>query len=630
VNAQTKKLAITEVINDGDSLYDAWNSRVRKAFWLIGILAGGLLTYTTRHYLNGDGINYIEMGEALRNGVWSGLVNLTESPGYAFLLGLGQILLNTDRSNELALLKVVNFVSLLAAMASCDVFLGCVRQSWGESGQGTEKPLPFCLVSALCYSLFLFAAFSWVKLRLVAPEMMLLALVPATVSAILRIKKNPANYSNFVLLGAFSGLTYLFKSFFFPFSAVFFTLAILVTGSFRKALPRVMLAVVAMLLVSAPLIVPLSKSLGRFSFGEVGNLCYSANVSGEGRFEHAAAQLSSAPEVLFYGSNPFVDCTRPAGFDLCYWNLGMKPVFNVFAQLKVIPGHVLAILSDSPWLFLATGLWLVAHWKIGRLRVGSLLPPSPFFVFMAVAMAGIGLYCLVHVEIRYLASFLFLGFTALVVTPRYNPADPGVRYEKATELSSPDHALDSMAASQRVHPPLSPLPSGEGTLNTLSPGGRGKGEGEPCKANAPFRIFIPSILLVVLILGLVTNTVVDNTVRGLASGGKKPSFAEAYAEMVAIKNSLGENGVGKNSRVAMIGLPLWYWGRLAEVKIVAEAFDQERFLSSAVPERTRAVEAMKSAGVKAVVAQGSEFGKLAEEGWRHVTGTRDFYILFMN
>lgn len=559
------------MINDGASLYDVWNSRARKAFWLIGILAGGLLTYTTRHYLNGDGINYIEMGEALRNGVWSGLVNLTESPGYAFLLGLGQVLLNTDRSNELAWLKVMNFVSLLAAMASCDVFLASVRQTWEESGRENESPLPFCLVSALCYSLFLFAALNWVKLRLVAPEMMVLALVPATVCLIIRIKKNPSNYGNFVLLGVLSGLTYLFKSFFFPFSAVFFTLAILVTASFRKALPRVTLAVVVMLLVSAPLIIPLSKSVGRFSFGEVGNLCYSSVVSGGGGLEHPPPQLSSAPEVLFYASNPFVECTRPAGFDLCYWNLGVKPVFSVIAQLKVIPGHVLAILSDSPWLFLATGLWLVAHWKMGRLRVGRLFPPSHFFVLMAVATAGIGLYCLVHVEMRYLASFLFLGFTALVITPRYNSADPSIRR----------------------------------------------------------KIVVPSVLLIVLILGLVANTVVDNSVRGLASGGKKPSFEEAYAEMVAIKNSLAESGVSKNSQVAMIGLPLWYWGRLAEVKIVAESLDQERFLSSSPVERTRAVEAMKSAGVNAVVAQGPEFGRLAEEGWRHVPGTRDFYILLM-
>ena len=84
----------------GEFEADIWEARVRRAFWIIGLLLGALLTYTTRYFLNGDGINYIEMGEALRNGAWSGLVNLTESPAYAFLLGLGHIVLDTNTLAE--------------------------------------------------------------------------------------------------------------------------------------------------------------------------------------------------------------------------------------------------------------------------------------------------------------------------------------------------------------------------------------------------------------------------------------------------------------------------------------------------------------------------------------------------
>src|SRR5208283_5283763 len=140
---------------------DAWNSRIRAAYWAVGLTAGAILTYTTRYYLNGDGINYIEMGEALRHGWWSGLVNLTESPGYAFLLGLGQIVLNTNRLNELQLLKSVNFVCFMVT----------------------------------------------------------------STSIVLWIKENPVPYVKFVLLGVSTAPGYLFKSFFFPFSTIFFVLA---------------------------------------------------------------------------------------------------------------------------------------------------------------------------------------------------------------------------------------------------------------------------------------------------------------------------------------------------------------------------------------------------------------------
>jgi hypothetical protein len=114
-------------------------SRIRLA-WVVGLTAGAILTYTTRYYLNGDGINYIEMGEALRHGWWSGLVNLTESPGYAFLLGLGQIVLNTNRLNELQLLKSVNFVCFVVAMAACELFVHILKRQFGAC-VGTESSL---------------------------------------------------------------------------------------------------------------------------------------------------------------------------------------------------------------------------------------------------------------------------------------------------------------------------------------------------------------------------------------------------------------------------------------------------------------------------------------------------------
>ncbi len=548
---------------------EIWNSQVRGAFWLFGITVGAFLTYTTRYYLNGDGINYIEMGEALRNGLWSGLVNLTESPGYAVLLGLGQTVLSTDRSNELVLLKIVNFVSFVAAMAACDVFMNCIKKQWSESWPDDEKLLPFYLVSGLCYSMFLFAALNWVRPRLVAPEMIVFALVLATICIILKIRENPSGYQYFAVLGLFSGISFLFKSFFFPFSAVFFVIAGLLTNSLKKAIPRVALSMAVMLAVCAPLMISLSASLGRFSYGEVGRFNYTILIAGEGELEHPPEVLNPDPEVLFYGKNQFVDCTRPAGWDLAYWKLGLKPVFNFVTQLEIFLKLTLAVILDSPFLFLFAGLWIIAHWRLGTLRVGKLFPPSPFFILMAVASAGVGVYCLIHIEMRYLASFLFLGFAALAISPTYDPNISGVKR----------------------------------------------------------RIVIPSIILSLFILGLVANTVVDQTLRGLSSSGGKPSFKDTYYEMVAIKNWLRENNISSRSRTAIIGLPLSYWARLAEVKIVAEIFDQERFLACGPQKRAKAAESFKSAGVKAVIAQGRDYDGLVAEGWQKVPGTRDFYIL---
>ena len=87
-------------------------------------------------------------------------------------------------------------------------------------------------------------------------------------------------------------------------------------------------------------------------------------------------------------------------------------------------------------------------------------------------------------------------------------------------------------------------------------------------------------LLAALILGMTLNTVVDQSIRGLHSTGKRPSYRDTFFEMLAIKDYLGRRGVAKGDDVAMVGLPLWYWGRLAEVKIVAEVTDESQFISA--------------------------------------------------
>jgi len=550
---------------------DVWNSRIRVAYWAVGLTAGAILTYTTRYYLNGDGINYIEMGEALRHGWWSGLVNLTESPGYAFLLGLGQIVLNTNRLNELQLLKSVNFVCFVVAMAACELFVHILKRQFGRLCAGAKQPLPFPVISALSYSMFLFAALSWIRLRLVAPEMMVFVFMVTSTSIVLWIKENPVPYVKFVLLGVSTALGYLFKSFFFPFSTIFFVLAGLVSGSLRKAAPRVLLGAMVMLIASGPLIFSLSHTVGRFSFGEVGNFCYTTLVAGEGELTNPPAVLAKQPSVLFYKNNPFVECTRPAGFDPCYWNEGVKPVVHIVGQLKVIPGHVRAIVFDSPWLFIGAVLWLMIQWRIGTLSLRGLWPPSVPLILMTIAAAGTGLYCLVHVEMRYLAAFLFLAFVAVLLLPAYEFKNSATRS----------------------------------------------------------KVLISAGLLAALILGMTLNTVVDQSIRGLHSTGKRPSYRDTFFEMLAIKECLGRRGVAKGDDVAMVGLPLWYWGRLAEVKIVAEVTDESQFISGTAEARTRAIDSLRSSGVKALVGKGEAFVKLTAEGWEAVPGTRDFCIRFM-
>ena len=195
---------------------DKWETRTRILFYAVGILTGGILTYTSRHFINGDAINYIEMGEALRYGNWQDFVNFTASPGYAALLGLGQILLNTDRSNEIPLLKTVNFGCMIIAMWACDLLLRSLKRHYASWVGGNRTPLPWFMIMALAYSMFLFCALDWVRPRLVAPEMAVLASVLLSMTVILQIKEDPNHYRKFFLLGLSLAVAYLLKTFLFP------------------------------------------------------------------------------------------------------------------------------------------------------------------------------------------------------------------------------------------------------------------------------------------------------------------------------------------------------------------------------------------------------------------------------
>ena len=184
---------------------DKWETRTRILFYTVGILTGGILTYTSRHFINGDAINYIEMGEALRYGNWQDFVNFTASPGYAALLGLGQILLNTDRANEIPLLKTVNFGCMIIAMWACDLLLRSLKRHYTRLIDGNRTPLPWFMIMALAYSMFLFCALDWVRPRLVAPEMAVLASVLLSMTVILQIKEDPNHYRKFLLVGTLIG-----------------------------------------------------------------------------------------------------------------------------------------------------------------------------------------------------------------------------------------------------------------------------------------------------------------------------------------------------------------------------------------------------------------------------------------
>src|SRR5580704_9147365 len=78
-------------------------------WWAICLGCAGILALSERHYMNPDGLSYLDLGsEALRSGP-SALVNGLWSPGYPALLSLALALFHPTPRQEFPLVQFVNF-----------------------------------------------------------------------------------------------------------------------------------------------------------------------------------------------------------------------------------------------------------------------------------------------------------------------------------------------------------------------------------------------------------------------------------------------------------------------------------------------------------------------------------------
>jgi hypothetical protein len=546
-----------------------WNAPVRIGFWVFGALAAAILAYTTRHYVNGDAIAYLDMAEAFRERLWNEATLLGYSPGYSILLALFEYIVPTTPLNELFAVKFFNFVIFLAAMLACDFF---VHRLTDEIQVGRERgPLPSHVVKALVFSIFLVTSLIWVRIQIVAPDMLVFVFVLLSLSALLIIKRSPDRFVGFAFLGLTTGLGYICKTFFFPFSILLFALAALYCSSLKKAIPRILLSVGIMLILSAPVVISQSVKAGHVSIGEVGSYNYAYYVAGEGSPVHLPKLLHSDPDVLLYDQGTL--STFPHG-DPAYWAMGIKPVLNLRAQFNAIVKNVVDLITQIWAPTLVMLVWFFSQFRNAELPIPRIRPPSIFLTLMVICLAGTGIYCLVSMEIRYVAAFLFLGFTALVIAPEYKISD-------FTKLNA---------------------------------------------------FMIQVVLLVAFMMGMVIGFVVDQSHRALHYSAGKISHRGAFMEMIAVKDFLNDNHVGKQDKIAVF-YPVnnkIYWAKMAGVRAVGEIMNVQGFLQSADIKRDEALDALKRVGVKAVVAKQPQFMGLVDEGWAKVPGASDYFVRFLS
>jgi hypothetical protein len=400
-------------------------SRVRIAAWCLLTLAALIDTAYGRHGMNPDGVSYLDMGDATLRGDWNMAINAYWSPLYPWLQGLALRLFTPSAYSQFTVVHWANFLIFLFALGGFDFMLRAAVADCPRSGDVVHGSslLPQWAVYGVGYSVFLWSTLGLITMERVSPDMLMAGFLYLAVGLLLRIWAQPRSFSRFALLGAVLGFGYLTKAAVFPLAFLFFAISWILAAHWRIAVPRVIIAVLVFLAVAGPWAMVLSRSKGRFTFGDSRTVLYVALVNGAsplwyfqtlgtatGNYQHTVRKIFDAPTIYEFASP--IKGSLPVWYDPSYWAQGAVPRFSLGRQLAVVE-HWLDLYFDMLFTTQAALLvgFIVLCFMAGRdTFLTQIARRWPLWL---IGLVGLGIYAMLLVELRYVAVFFTLIWVGL-------------------------------------------------------------------------------------------------------------------------------------------------------------------------------------------------------------------------
>lgn len=521
-------------------------------FWVVMALLAALVdAWGSRFNLNPDGISYIELARhALEHGP-AQLINGLWSPGYPGLL-MWPIEWATAR--HAGLIPALHLTNLILYVMALGLFLQSLRAAEPDAS-ASRNPLLTRYTTAVGAVLFAAIGLISIGLGLITPDFGVLFCVVAAAVCCFQLERT-ASTSWALALGAVMGIGYWMKGILLPLNLLLLVLLFVFPPRIGRARARIAIAAVLFAVVGLPLVVLVSRHVGRLTTGEVGRLNYAWEIDGvtpfvgwlgdsPGRFgapEHPPRILQRDPLTLEFAEP--VHATYPLWFDPAYWYAGLRPRFD-------LRGHVRAFVrgvADIGRMFLDQWVVIVGLLALGFATTASnaSAPKRRTPLVLGLWSLGAGLvYASVHVEPRYLAGFLLTG------------------------------AIAAWAWLSKREP--------RGALRFVLP------------------------LVVVGIMASAAVSVQQNT--GGFDPGYRPDYLVDADQVVAA-------GLRPGDRVAVVGDAFeQYVAFAAGTPISAQVMDSVRFWQASPGERSALQARLAAAGVRAVLANNVD-SAMSGEGWR--------------
>jgi len=418
---------------------------LRAIFWCIALVFGFLQAWNNRQVMNSDGICYLDLADGYLDGGWKMLLNGHWSPFYPWLLAVAKFLTKPSSYWEFTFVHLVNFVVYVFALGAFECMLRQLLASQVSGPENSKPALNSAAFAVIGYLVFLWASLTLITLASDTPDMLMSIFVYLAVAILLKMRDGYKGWSRFAMLGLVLGFGYLAKAPMFPLAFVFFTIALFSTARIRQALPRVLLSVVLFLMISAPLIIGLSRMKGRLTFGDSGkwNYLYQVNSVGpawymqelgtaRGKFQHPPQKIFDFPPVYaFVGP---LGGTLPVWYDPSYWIEGLKPHFILRRQLSVVLRNAsryfhLLFTHDAALMVVLLILFVAGHPQISLTTITQLWPA------WALPVAALVMYIIVLVQQRYVAVFLVVLWTTLFSSLRLSKEQDGRRLAAAATFA---------------------------------------------------------------------------------------------------------------------------------------------------------------------------------------------------
>ena len=571
--------------------------RLHILSWAVAVGLGLLHAWNGRFEISPDGISYLDMGDAYLRGDWQMAVNGYWSPLYSWLLGGALMVIKPFPYWEFPVAHLVNFVVYLCALFCFAFFFNEVmRHQRGEAYKvavGRWVGLPEWAWVVVGYTLFIWTSLELITVRYVTPDMCVAACVYLAAGLIVRIRRGVSGWLTFGLLGAVLGFAYLAKAAMFPLAFVFLGVSLFAVGERKVAVSRAAVGVAVFLLVSSPFMITLSRTKGRVTFGDTGHLNYAwyvndtpgvywrGETAGSGIPKHPTRKVIEEPEVYEFGTP--VGGTYPPWYDPSYWNEGLTLRFDLRRQIEVI---ISGIKIHFYFLFplalrgsIAMGLFMLFYMSGRGWRI--IKDVAARWFLLVPALAAFAMYSLVHVEERFIGSFVVLFFVGLFSSVRL------AEWQGARRLVACVTIIIVAMFGLTVG-----LSSARAAYVTMR---------DVIKQESPY-------------------------MNWLVAEGLKRMGAQPGDKVAVLNTSIGPPGYLGNFRSS----DNMRWARLARLQIVAEVYsreDKNNFWKLDDAARQQVIGAFAQAGAKMIVDDEVPDWAVAE-GWQRI-GNTDHYVHFL-